>query len=121
MYLLVFMLVVNPLPRETNPVKIVARCAIHLYQKLISPGQGDVCNFSPSCSRYSSQAIEKYGAVTGLLMTADRLMRCNPGAYKSYGISYPGLRDGYLFDPPENNYIFRKRPWKHYQKLLDNK
>jgi putative membrane protein insertion efficiency factor len=121
MYLLVFMLVINPSPRETNPLKIVARCAIGLYQKLVSPGQGEVCNFSPSCSRYSSQAIGKYGAVTGLLMTADRLMRCNPGAYKYYGTSYPGLRDGYLFDPPENNFIFHKRPWKYYLKLLDNK
>ena len=54
-------------------------------------------------------------------MTADRLMRCNPGAYKYYGTSYPGLRDGYLFDPPENNYIFKKRPWNYYQKLLDKK
>jgi putative membrane protein insertion efficiency factor len=121
MTVLLFLICFTTPPRETNPVKIVARAAIHLYQKFVSPGQGEVCNFSPSCSRYSSQAIEKYGPVAGLLMTADRLMRCNPGAYKYYGISYPGFKDGYLFDPPENNYIFRKRPWKYYQKLLDNK
>jgi len=121
MYLLVFILITTPASRETNPVKIVARGAIVLYQKFVSPGQGEVCNFSPSCSRYSSESIRKYGALTGLLMTADRLMRCNPGAYKYYGISYPGFKDGYLFDPPENNYIFKKRPWQYYRKLLDRK
>lgn len=117
MYLVCFLLAIAPPPRETNPVKIVCRSAILVYQKLVSPGQGEVCNFSPSCSRYSSEAIAKYGALTGLLMTADRLMRCNPGAYKYYGISYPGFKDGRLYDPPENNYIFKKRPWRYYRKL----
>jgi putative membrane protein insertion efficiency factor len=106
-------------PKETNPVKLVAVSAIRLYQKFISPGQGDVCNFSPSCSQYSREAIGKYGALVGVLMTADRLMRCNPGAYKYYDTSYPGIKDGKLFDPPENNYIFKKSSVRHLKELIN--
>lgn len=93
-------------PRETNPVKIVVSAAIGLYQKVFSSAQGDVCNFSPSCSHFSQQSIEKYGALWGSLMTADRLMRCQPGAVEYLNTYYHGIKDNKIYDPPENNYIF---------------
>ncbi|MEO0106742.1 MAG: membrane protein insertion efficiency factor YidD [candidate division WOR-3 bacterium] len=95
-------------PKETNPVKIIFDTGITLYQKFISPSQGDVCNFSPSCSNFGRQAINKYGIFWGSLMTADRLMRCHPGAFDHCDSYYSGIKDYKVYDPIENNYIFGK-------------
>ena len=51
---------------------------IRLYQKVISPGLPASCRFYPTCSEYSIQAIEKYGAIRGGLMSVKRVLRCNP-------------------------------------------
>lgn len=95
-------------PRETNPLKIVFGGGIKFYQKFVSPSQGDVCNFSPSCSNFGKEAIMKYGVLWGSLMAADRLMRCHPGAFNYYDSYYSGIKDYKVYDPVENNYIFGK-------------
>ena len=51
---------------------------IRLYQKYISPGLPRRCRFSPTCSQYALEAIEKYGAVKGGWLAFKRLLRCNP-------------------------------------------
>ena len=35
------------------------------------------CNFSPTCSHYTYQAIERFGLFKGLLLGAGRIKRCN--------------------------------------------
>ncbi|MDA8202304.1 MAG: membrane protein insertion efficiency factor YidD [Chloroflexi bacterium] len=57
--------------------------AIRLYRILFAwlPAS---CRFEPSCSRYTEQAIAKYGLLRGSLMGARRISRChpwNPGGY----------------------------------------
>ena len=37
-----------------------------------------VCRFYPSCSEYTILALEKYGFITGIKMSIDRIKRCNP-------------------------------------------
>lgn len=108
-------------PRETNPVKIVFGTTIKFYQKFISPSQGDVCNFYPSCSHYAAQSINKYGIFWGTLMTSDRLMRCNPNAVNYYGTYYSEIKYGKLYDPPENNFIFSpiKKPFNPIIKKIE--
>ncbi|MDE2572708.1 MAG: membrane protein insertion efficiency factor YidD, partial [bacterium] len=39
--------------------------AIRVYQRVISPGLPASCRFSPSCSEYARQAVEKYGPLRG--------------------------------------------------------
>jgi putative membrane protein insertion efficiency factor len=95
--------------KETNPLKIVVNVGITIHQKIFSPAQGEVCNFTPSCSRFGREAIRKYGIICGSLMTADRLMRCNPWAIEHLNTYYCGIRNGRIYDPIENNYIFKKR------------
>jgi len=36
-----------------------------------------VCRFSPSCSQYTYEAVQKHGAFKGLLLGIRRLFRCN--------------------------------------------
>ena len=48
------------------------------YRKVISPLYGEVCRYYPSCSRYSMEAYQLRGLTVGLLLTAWRLLRCNP-------------------------------------------
>ena len=42
------------------------------------------CKFYPTCSEYTKQAIEKYGAVKGLLLGIARILRCNPFSIGGY-------------------------------------
>ena len=51
---------------------------IKLYQWTISPMLGPVCRYHPSCSRYGFEAIKVHGAIKGTVLTAWRILRCNP-------------------------------------------
>ncbi|MEL7497033.1 MAG: membrane protein insertion efficiency factor YidD [Planctomycetota bacterium] len=51
---------------------------IRIYQRLISPLLGPNCRFTPTCSSYMVEAIEKYGLIVGLLKGIWRICRCHP-------------------------------------------
>ena len=36
------------------------------------------CRFTPTCSHYTYQAVEKYGVLKGLYLGFKRILRCNP-------------------------------------------
>ncbi len=55
-----------------------AIAAIRLYQRAISPWLPGQCRYSPTCSHYGYEAIERHGIWRGGLMTARRLLRCTP-------------------------------------------
>jgi putative membrane protein insertion efficiency factor len=103
--LIMFML--TQAPHETNPVKIVTDACLKLYQTLISPSQGDVCNFSPSCSHFARQSIDSHGIFWGSLMASDRLLRCNPWVHQSFEKYYVGIKDHKFYDPIEDNFVLR--------------
>lgn len=48
------------------------------YQRWISPLLGSNCRFYPTCSRYTYEAVERYGAAQGLWMGLRRVCRCHP-------------------------------------------
>ncbi|NLT39899.1 MAG: membrane protein insertion efficiency factor YidD [Clostridiales bacterium] len=54
------------------------KALIRFYQKHISPLKRPSCRFIPTCSSYALEAIEKYGAFKGGLLTLWRILRCNP-------------------------------------------
>lgn len=56
---------------------------IRLYQK-ISKSNVRVCKYYPTCSAYGIDAITKYGALKGTLLTAYRILRCNPFSKGGY-------------------------------------
>ena len=54
------------------------------YQRFISPLLASNCRFHPTCSHYTLEAVERYGALKGLWLGAKRISRChpfNPGGY----------------------------------------
>lgn len=61
------------------------------YQKLISPYFAPRCKYYPSCSQYAIDAIREYGALKGILLTAWRLVRCNP--FSHGGVDYAVKKD----------------------------
>jgi putative membrane protein insertion efficiency factor len=70
--------------QETSELKLAAAGLIRLYQEFISSQDGPACNFVPSCSRFGMACIQEYGMVRGLLLTADRLLRCNGSQSSHY-------------------------------------
>ena len=51
---------------------------IRVYQREISAARAPVCRFTPSCSEYAVQAVERHGALRGSVLAARRLLRCRP-------------------------------------------
>ncbi len=64
--------------------KSVGIALIRVYRRFISPMLPSSCRFTPSCSLYTLQAIEKYGLLKGCLMGARRLLRCHPFSEGGY-------------------------------------
>lgn len=51
---------------------------IRFYQRKISPYRPACCRFTPTCSAYALEAIEKYGALKGSCLAFRRILRCHP-------------------------------------------
>lgn len=51
---------------------------ITFYKEWISPVLPRACRFVPTCSSYGYQAYEEHGAAKGFVLTAWRILRCNP-------------------------------------------
>ena len=92
----------NPVVRKTNNklnlAQVVASGLIRLYQKFISSQDLPVCNFTPSCSRFGQLAIQRYRLWKGLMLTGDRLYRCNGLAFQYYPLDH---ETGRSYDPIE--------------------
>ena len=52
--------------------------SIRFYQRAISPHFPPSCRYSPTCSMYAYEAVDKYGPAKGSLMAIKRILRCHP-------------------------------------------
>lgn len=52
--------------------------AIRFYQHGISPLLGPCCRFTPTCSQYALEAVERYGVWRGSGKAVRRILRCHP-------------------------------------------
>lgn len=57
---------------------------IYFYKGVISPMFPRCCRYTPSCSQYSLEAIKKFGAIKGIILTIKRLKRCHPFGGKGW-------------------------------------
>jgi putative membrane protein insertion efficiency factor len=51
---------------------------IRFYQRAVSPYLGANCRYYPTCSVYTYEAVQKYGAFRGLILGIKRILRCHP-------------------------------------------
>lgn len=59
-------------PRE------VVLALIRMYQISLAHIMVSQCRYTPSCSRYTYEAVERYGALRGSWMGMKRILRCHP-------------------------------------------
>ncbi len=59
-------------------IGLVFRLLIKIYQLCIRPWLPSACRYTPTCSRYSMEAIQKYGAFKGGYLAAKRILSCHP-------------------------------------------
>lgn len=57
---------------------------IRFYQRFISPMLPPACRFTPTCSQYAVEAIQKHGALKGLYLAFRRILRCHPWGGSGY-------------------------------------
>lgn len=60
-----------------NAIKRFLIYLIRCYRQM-RPDRAPCCRYTPSCSEYAIQAIEKHGAAKGFLLAFWRVLRCNP-------------------------------------------
>lgn len=77
-----------------NDISTIVSVGFLIYKSIISSQDNPSCVFTPSCSEYAVQSIQKSGLFLGWLFTFDRLSRCH------------GLVDHhhYPFDPDTKRY-----------------
>ncbi len=59
-------------------VRLGLRVLIRAYQLVLRPVLGPNCRFSPGCSDYALQALDRHGVVRGGGLAVRRVLRCNP-------------------------------------------
>ncbi len=57
---------------------------VRVYQLIISPHLPSSCRYTPSCSNYAIEALQKYGALKGTILAVWRVLRCHPWAPHGY-------------------------------------
>lgn len=60
------------------PIRSLLLGAIWVYRHTISPMLPPTCRYYPSCSAYGFEALQVHGAAKGTVLTAWRVLRCNP-------------------------------------------
>jgi uncharacterized protein len=61
---------------------------IKIYKKVVSPLLtaliGNACRFTPRCSSYTIEALERYGFLKGLSLSFARILKCHPWGGAGY-------------------------------------
>jgi uncharacterized protein len=67
-----------------SPFQHILIFAVRAYRVVISPAQtflfgGNAgCRFTPSCSQFALEAVQKHGAISGTILSVKRICRCHP-------------------------------------------
>jgi uncharacterized protein len=89
-----------------NPLSLLATSSMYIYQNIVSPQLFRHCLYHRSCSNYSKAAINEFGLIKGVFISADRLLRCNVNAINDIPPE-DFDSDGFAIDEP-SKYHFRK-------------
>lgn len=96
-----------------SELSMLAHAGVRIYQLVLSSQDYSVCQFIPTCSRFSDEVIRRRGLWKGLLLTSDRLQRCH---------GFPGSADYYNWTPdrrkrydPVDKYDRTNEIFHHFQ------
>lgn len=67
-----------------NPVVRLVVLVLRGYKTFVSPLFPPSCRFTPTCSQYAIEAVQRRGVVRGLCLAVWRLLRCHPFARGGY-------------------------------------
>ena len=67
-----------------NLFTLVLLLPIYFYRGVISPMLPPTCRFTPTCSQYAVEALQKHGPIKGLFLTIKRITRCHPWGGSGY-------------------------------------
>jgi uncharacterized protein len=59
-------------------MKYIPMALIRLYQLTLSPILPPACRFTPTCSRYAYEALDRFGFFKGCWLAVKRIGRCHP-------------------------------------------
>ncbi len=59
-------------------MKSIVILFVRCYQLLLSPFFGQQCRFTPTCSQYTIEAIQKKGVIQGIFLSMKRIGKCHP-------------------------------------------
>ena len=65
-------------PGQRSTLARILLAGVRAYRRWISPVRPPACRFTPSCSAYAIEALERHGALRGSWLTTRRLLRCGP-------------------------------------------
>lgn len=65
-------------PAPVVAIRWLATALIRVYQLFLSPLFPASCRYTPTCSAYAVEAIERHGVVRGSWLAARRIARCHP-------------------------------------------
>ena len=59
-------------------LRSLATLPLRFYRRFLSPLKPPMCRFSPTCSQYAIEAIERHGIFRGSAYAVWRILRCHP-------------------------------------------
>lgn len=57
---------------------------VYFYRVAISPILPPSCRYTPTCSRYTIEALKKHGLIRGSWLSIKRIVSCNPWGGSGY-------------------------------------
>lgn len=65
-------------------MKNIVLAALRGYKRHVSPLLPPACRFTPTCSEYAVEAVERYGVLRGSALAVKRLLSCHPFSRGGY-------------------------------------
>lgn len=64
--------------KNNSTPQIIAISLVKAYQRWLSPLLGNNCRFTPTCSFYAIEAINRFGVIKGSWLASKRILKCHP-------------------------------------------
>jgi len=67
-----------------SPIVFLLKMVVRFYQIFLSPILPRSCRYTPTCSHYAVEALEKHGLIKGGYLAVKRIMSCHPWGGSGY-------------------------------------